>query len=55
MLTVGVKEREGFGSCVPLSESVPALTIKSGRGRGWRVLKCSSRVGFCLARAVSER
>lgn len=53
-------EREAFGSCVRLSESVPALAIKSGRGSGWagkaRVLKCSlRRVGFCLPRAVSER
>ncbi|CAH2240039.1 jg18079 [Pararge aegeria aegeria] len=27
-------EKEGFGSCVPLSESVPAFAIKSGRGGG---------------------
>lgn len=50
-------EREAVGSCVRLSESVPALAIKSGRGSGEaRVLKCSLwRVGFCLPRAVSER
>lgn len=51
-------EREGVGSCVRLSESVPAFAIKSGRaGAGEaRVLKCSlRRVGFCLPRAVSER
>lgn len=49
-------ERDGISSCVPLSESVPAFAIKSGRGTGWRVLKCSlQRVGFCLLRAVSER
>lgn len=43
-------------SCVRLSESVPALAIKSGRGGGEAlVLKCSSRrVGFCLLRADSE-
>ena len=50
------REREVVGSCVRLSESVPALAIKSGRGSGEaRVLKCSLRVGFCLPRAVSER
>lgn len=50
-------EREAVGRCVRLSESVPALAIKSGRGSGEaRVLKCSlRRVGFCLPRAVSER
>lgn len=50
-------EREAVGSCVRLSESVPALAIKSGRGSGEaRVLKCSlRRVGFYLPRAVSER
>lgn len=50
-------EREAVGSCVRLSESVPALAIKSGRGSGeGRVLKCSlRRVGFYLPRAVSER
>lgn len=33
-------EREGVGSCVRLSESVPELAIKSG-SREARVLKCS--------------
>ncbi|CAG9564924.1 unnamed protein product [Danaus chrysippus] len=39
---------------VVLSESVPTPAIKSTR-EGWFALKCSLRVGFCLARAVSER
>lgn len=31
---VSRSERDGVGSCVRLSESVPALAIKSGRGSG---------------------